>query len=347
MIEQEIADWEVEDTEEDYGHEESPKLEFEILNYPADTTLKGYLQQKNDGVLQVPRFQRRFVWDQVKASKLIESFLIGLPVPGVFLYKPRQGSNYQVIDGHQRITAVTSYLSGLIGETKFRLKGVAEKWNGKSFEELDEQDRFRLEQAVMRATIIQQLDPADDRSIYMIFERLNTGGVNLNPMEVRRCVYFGDFISSLDELNDDPNWKTCIAKQQGDKRFRDVELVLRVLSLRAKWSDYEKPMKGFLSDFTAENKNNPVPDDVKERFFSACERVVLALGEKPFHLRGRLNYGALDSVLVALMDTQSSPTRSDFETLFADEDFSKSITANTSDKLEIETRIKLAKAKLG
>jgi len=261
MKEPETHEWDIDNTEEDYAHEESPKLEFEILNYPADTTLKGYLQQKQDGVLTVPSFQRRFVWDHVKASKLIESFLIGLPVPGVFLYKPRVGSTYQVIDGHQRITAVTSYLSGLIGDTKFRLKGVADKWNGLSFDELDESDRFKLEQSVMRATIIQQLDPMDDRSIYMIFERLNTGGVNLNPMEVRRCVYYGPFVDSLDELNDDPNWRICISKQEPDKRFRDVELVLRVLAMSEHSREYEKPMKGFLSNFTADNKNPHPPSN--------------------------------------------------------------------------------------
>ena len=342
MAQDDVQEWDVDETEEDYAHEDSPKLEFEILNYPADTTLKGYLQQKQDGVLQVPNFQRRFVWDQVKSSKLIESFLIGLPVPGVFLYKPREGSNYQVIDGHQRITAVTSYLTGLINDKKFRLKGVVDQWDGLSFDELDEGDRFKLEQAVMRATIIQQLDPEDDRSIYMIFERLNTGGVNLNPMEVRRCVYYGDFIDSLDALNEDKNWRVCISKSYMDKRFRDVELVLRVLSLFEKWEEYEKPMKGFLSDFTADKKSHSINEDVNERFVNACRVVAETLGERPFHFRGRLNYGALDSVLAVLMRTKSKPTKERYKELFANEDFERAVTINTSDRAEVLTRMNLA-----
>lgn len=342
MMETEIpTEWDVEKTEEDYEHEDSPSLEFEILNYPADTTLKGYLQQQKDGVLKIPTFQRRFVWDQVKASKLIESFLIGLPVPGVFLYKPRAGHEYQVIDGHQRITSVTAYLLGTIGEKKFRLKGVAKRWDGCSFDELTEEDRFKLEQSVMRATIIQQLDPMDDRSIYMIFERLNTGGVNLNPMEVRRCVYNGPFIESLDELNGDKNWRACIAKPVLDKRYRDVELIVRVLAFYERLSSYEKPMKGFLSNYTADKRSNQIDDDTKQRFFAACKTVVEALGEKPFHLRGRLNYGALDSVLSVLMASQASPDSLAFKALFQDSEFQVATSSNTSDRSEIETRVYL------
>jgi hypothetical protein len=123
MSQDTTPDWDVEKTEEQYDEEQSPAIEFEILNYPADTTLKGYRQQFEDGLLIVPNFQRRFVWDQVKASKLVESFLIGLPVPGVFLYKPRQGVGFQVIDGHQRITSVVAFQKGVIGDRKFTLKG--------------------------------------------------------------------------------------------------------------------------------------------------------------------------------------------------------------------------------
>mgnify|MGYP000406559160 FL=1 len=333
------ADWDVETTEESYEHEDSLPLEFEILNYPADTTLKGYKQQSEDGLLSVPDFQRRFVWDQVKASKLIESFLIGLPVPGVFLYKPRAGTGYQVIDGHQRITSVVSFLKGTIGEKKFRLKGVNSRWNGAAFEDLSEGEQFKLEQAVMRATIIQQLDPQDDRSIYMIFERLNTGGMNLNPMEVRRCVYHGPFITALDRINEGESWRKCLGKQSIDKRFRDVELVLRVLAFFERWESYEKPMKGFLSNYLADNRGNNATGEIEARFENSCNSVIEAMGDRPFHLRGKLNYGALDAVLCALMLLENKPPRESFEKLYADQEFSKATTANTSDRTEVQTRI--------
>ncbi|WP_194269272.1 DUF262 domain-containing protein [Tritonibacter litoralis] len=341
------TEWDVEATEEPYDSEESPALEFEILNYPADTTLQGYAQQHKDGLLLVPSFQRKFVWDQVKASKLIESFLIGLPVPGVFLFKPRSGATYQVIDGHQRITSVVAFLNGLIGDKKFRLKGVSPKWNNKAFDELTEDEQFKLQQSVMRATIIQQLDPQDDRSIYMIFERLNTGGMNLNPMEVRRCVHHGDLIEVLDEINTHPSWRACLGKPDPDKRFRDVELLLRVLAFSIKWNSYEKPMKGFLNDFVAENRSAHNLENTIFEFKRACDRIVETLGERPFHLRGKLNYGALDSVLTALISTPATPTAENLQGLFANADFIAATSANTSDRLVVRSRIEKAIEILG
>ncbi|MFC4733599.1 DUF262 domain-containing protein [Salipiger abyssi] len=342
MSQEQSADWDIEKTEEDYEQEETPELEFEILNYPADTTLKGYKQQLDDGLLKVPDFQRQFVWDQVKASKLIESFLIGLPVPGVFLYKPRAGKGYQVIDGHQRITSVTAYLSGVMGENKFRLKGVSARWNGKSFDDLSESDQFKLEQAVMRATIIQQLDPLDDRSIYLIFERLNTGGMNLNPMEVRRCVYHGKFISFLDEMNESTEWRKILARPKPDKRFRDVELLLRVLALSDSWLEYEKPMKGFLSNYTAKMKDSDNLDVLRNQFLHACRAVLNVKPEKPFHLRGKLNYGALDAVLCSLVNSGGNPSEDSLDMLFSDTGFVAATSANTSDRHEVHTRIEKA-----
>ncbi|WP_300304351.1 DUF262 domain-containing protein [Ferrovibrio sp.] len=114
-------DWEFEETEESAEEEQSPLLNYEILNYPADTTLKGYLDQWQTHQLEVPPFQRKYVWDQVKASKLIESFLIGLPVPGVFLFKERSKSGFLIIDGQQRITSVVAFQKGTFEEKKFRL----------------------------------------------------------------------------------------------------------------------------------------------------------------------------------------------------------------------------------
>ena len=86
---EETEDWDVEKTEESPEDEQEPKLEYELMNYPADITLGGYVDHWNRNELTVPDFQRKYVWDRIKASKLIESFLLGLPVPGTFLYKER------------------------------------------------------------------------------------------------------------------------------------------------------------------------------------------------------------------------------------------------------------------
>lgn len=108
----EADDWDVEPTEEPPEEEREPKLEYEIMNYPADITLGGYVDHWDRKELTVPDFQRMYVWDRIKASKLVESFLIGLPVPGTFLYKERVKAGYLIIDGQQRITSVVSFIKG-------------------------------------------------------------------------------------------------------------------------------------------------------------------------------------------------------------------------------------------
>lgn len=339
-------DWVYDKTEESSEEEESPELKYEILNYPADTTLRGYLDQWTTEQLVVPPFQRQFVWDQVKASKLIESFLIGLPVPGVFLYKERSQGQFLIVDGQQRITSVVFFQKGLFGEKKFRLKGVSPKWEGQTFTDLTDNEKFKLENSVMRATIIQQLSPKDNTSIYHIFERLNTGGVNLNPMEVRKCVSHGPFVEELQNVNKNSDWRSCVARNRPDKRLRDVELILRCYAVYDNYEKYEKPMKGFLNNYAEEMRNNEKHyGKLGDRFTTACAIALRDLGEKPFHLRGRLNYGVLDSMIVALMNfPKARNVAKKFEKLKRNAAYMESVTHNTSDASVLKSRIQTALA---
>lgn len=122
-IQEETESWEFDPTEQP-EEEEADDIAYEISYYPADYTLRGYLDKWEDKQLEVPPFQRNYVWDQVKASKLIESFLLGLPVPGVFLYKERKTNKLLVIDGQQRILSAIRFFKNEFDEKIFRLKGV-------------------------------------------------------------------------------------------------------------------------------------------------------------------------------------------------------------------------------
>ncbi len=342
-------DWEFDKTEE-LEEEEQDVINYQISSYPADITLKGYEDKWDKKQLTIPDFQRNYVWDQVKASKLIESFLLGLPVPGVFLYKDRSTNKLAVIDGQQRILSAIRFFKNEFDEKIFRLKNVLPKWEGKTYLELDEPDRFQLDDTVLRATVVQQLDPDDDSSIYHIFERLNTGGINLNPMEIRKCVYFGRLFDKLEELNKNPKWRKIIAKEKVDKRLRDVELVLRILALHEYWESYSKPMKGFLNSFMADIKR--LPDDeldpkleyFTEKFNSACNTIEGSLPAKPFHLRGRINYAAMDSIFVAIMQMDDVPgdIAERYNNLVNDDDFVRSATLNTSDESTLHARFSRA-----
>lgn len=337
-----LEDWDVDVTEES-SEDESLKVEYEITNYPADTTLSGYLRQWDNKQLVVPPFQRGYVWDQTRASKLIESFLLGLPVPGVFLYKERNSSRFLIIDGQQRIRSVVYFLKGLFNEKKFRLRKISDKWSGKTFDELDEDSRFNLENSVMRSTIIQQISPDDNTSIYHIFERLNTGGINLNPMEIRQCISHGEFVKALKRMNDNEDWQKILGRSGPDKRMRDVELVLRIVALAENQSNYDKPMKGFLNNYMETKKSGRKFSELEKKFSGVCKYVYESIGEKPFHFKQKLNYGFLDSVFVSLFTlNRPKDLLAVLKKLKQDENYVSCITNNTSDTTVLQNRLKIA-----
>ena len=113
--------------DEDYA---SAPADYQITTYPADFTLEVLHQKWQAGEIIIPEFQRAFVWKPAQSSKLIESFLVGLPVPPVFVYTERQSQNYLVIDGQQRLKSVFYFLEGYFGgdssrnRRAFRLSGL-------------------------------------------------------------------------------------------------------------------------------------------------------------------------------------------------------------------------------
>jgi uncharacterized protein with ParB-like and HNH nuclease domain len=107
---------------------------YELLTYPADFTLEVLVGKWKKKEIQIPKIQRKFVWTQAQASKLIESFLMGLPVPPIFFYQSRGDNNLLVVDGHQRLRSIAFFFSGLFGESgsgkkaaSFNLVGLDEK----------------------------------------------------------------------------------------------------------------------------------------------------------------------------------------------------------------------------
>ena len=275
---------------------------YRITNYPADYTLQGLYDKWKEGEIIIPTFQRRFVWTLSQSSKLIESFLLGLPVPSIFLYKEKKSQKFLVIDGQQRLKTVFGYFTNAFPDTKksFYLKDVYSRWDGKPFSDLDEPDKRRLRDSVLRAIIVEQLDPKDITSIFYIFQRLNTGSTILSPQEIRNCIHQGKFNDLLNNLNNDPQWRKIIDRPSPDKRMRDVELILRFFALTYEYKQYKSPMKNFLSDFMSTYKENT--DKVNE-FKKTFEDTVSSIAEKlsphPFRIKAGLQAAVFDSIMVA------------------------------------------------
>jgi len=338
--------------------QESTPPDYQIATYPADFTLEVLHQKWKANDIVVPEFQREFVWKQAQASKLIESFLAGLPVPAVFLYRERESRRHLVIDGQQRLKSVFFYFEGIFGEesreqlTVFKLKGLNEdsRFYDKTFEDLPEEDQRGFKDSVLRAFIVQQLDPNDDTSMYHIFERLNTGGTLLSPQEIRNCVYHGNFVDVLEEMNKLDGWRKIFGRSMPDSRKRDVELILRFFAMR-ELGNYKKPMKNFLSKFMNKNKNMTQENMAHNRklFDRTCKAILDCIGERPFHIRSGLNAAVFDSVMVAFsrhLEEIPEDIDSRYKELIDKKEFDNNTRAGTTDVDVIQRRFRQAEQQL-
>ena len=342
-VEEELLIEETELSDDD----ETQDIRYDIMTYPADYTVKGLYEKWQSDQLLIPDFQRNYIWNQTQASRLIESFLLGLPVPQVFLYRDRSDPRLTVIDGQQRLGAIARFYNG-----EFRLRGVNSRWAGRSYENLIEYDRSELDEATLRAIVIRQIQPDDNSSVYQIFQRLNTGGTRLNEMEIRRAIFRGGSNALLDRLNENPDWREIIGMPEPAARFRDVELILRVLALAEKWRSYGEreyggqSMKNFMDKYMSALDKADIEQitRLKGQFAKACQMVRTELGQKPFHLRQRLNLAALDSVMassVELADSLKPDIGTAYDELLTNDTFMNSVTYNTSHTLEVRQRFQL------
>jgi len=345
------------EVEVDETQEDEASVTYDIATYPSDFTLSGIVEMWNSGDITIPEFQREFVWKIKQSSLLIESFLLGLPVPPVFFYIDEENKNL-VVDGQQRILSIAFFFSGFFGfenlqgkKQVFRLQGLDEEspYHNKTFNDLTVVDQRKLRNTVLRAINIRQLSPAgESTSIYHIFERLNTGGTPLSPQEIRNVVFRGEIVQILRELNTDSNWRKILGQSVFNKRQVDVELVLRTLAFLNGSSDYEKPMKEYLNNAMQRNRKGNTPEikKFKKSFPQITKFVIKNLGDRPFHLRSKLNTAVLDAVLGVLF--QYFPNIPDnfserYQKLVGDPKLETYTTLGTTDTARVKERHKLVK----
>lgn len=313
-----IDDVEIEDASSEDDEENIP-TKYSISSYGADYVIDGLVRRILDGSIYVPSFQRNFVWDSKKASRFIESLLLGLPVPGIFLSKEEKSQKLLVIDGQQRLRTLEYFYEGAFGDTGlvFALRGVQEQFDGVTYKTLREEDKRRLDDSILHATIVKQDEPSDnDSSIYQIFERLNTGGVLLLPQEIRACIYHGQFSDALKELNTNQAWRTVFGSLP-HKNMRDQELILRFLALYFSVLSYKKPMNEFLNSYMHKNRDLTVQSKAKvtSAFVSTIEVVSKCLGNGVFRPKRALNAAVFDAVMVGIARRLERGQVDDCETL--------------------------------
>ena len=352
---------EIEDVTEE---EEIPiPYEYDISSYGADFPVDSLVKRLNDDAIVVPTFgryssddgqitgfQRNYVWSKPKADRFIESLLLGLPVPGIFLVQD-ENNRLLVLDGQQRLMTLQRFYGEVDTGKEYRLRNVHRNFEGQSYDDLDPAVRRRLDDSIIHATVVKQLKPTDDQSsIYDIFERLNTGGVNLQPQEIRVALYHGDLADLLLELNEDPNWRSLYGRKSG--RLKDLEMILRFFAFYYYGDEYSKPMKDFLNRYMSKNRDLGCQskDKLKRVFCDTTSFLKDCVGKSAFRPFDSLNAAVLDSVMtgVAKRIEERGPiencdeVKNKLKGLFENEKYVEAVKTGTSEEGKVRTRQELA-----
>lgn len=337
---------------DDSTEEEDEPIEFRysITSYGADYPVDGLVRRIQDGTVFIPPFQRRYVWSQTQASRFVESLLLGLPVPGIFLARERDTNRSLVIDGQQRLRSLQYFYEGVFGKKAFELVGIGKFFKGKTYRTLTDEDRRKLDDSIIHATVVRQEQPSDDESsIYLIFERLNTGGMLLQPQEIRAAVFHGAMNETLHELNADANWRDVFGPE--NDRLKDQELILRFLALYFDFENYKKPMKEALNQYMGRNRELHVnsKDQIRDAFLPTIEMIASQLGSTAFRPARNINAAVFDAVMVGVARRLSIGEVRDpaqlidrYRALITDESFRAAYSRSTSDEEQVQRRVQLA-----
>lgn len=281
-----------------------------------------------------------------KGFKLVESLILGLPVPELFFYSEGdENATYKIIDGQQRLLSIYFFVKGrfpknpdsrlavrdiinsnsdldsLLADNDIFIDFVLQlneedarvksRYHGRKFMTLDKdsQIKFRLRR-YLRTVVVRQNKPDDNSSsMFEIFNRLNTGGTPLNHQEIRASLYYCDFYAMLVEINDMDCWRKLLGKPTQDLRSSDIELILRSLALLQDGDDYSPKMVTFLNNFSRKSKNFKVQhvEYLKKIFISFID-ACSELGDKAFFRNNRFSKTLFESTFVAVCKKSFSNT---------------------------------------
>lgn len=267
---------------------------FEISSWGADLSFRELISRYDDDELVKPELQRHYVWDKAEASRFIDSILLGLPVPSIFLAKTND-EKLLIIDGYQRLMTVRDFVKGIFSKDQsvFKLsrsEKIHDRWKGKAFLELPPEEQRKIRNTTIHAIVFMQKHPAEgDTSLFQVFERINSGGRSLLPQEIRNCVYQGPLNSLLFELNLEPVWRSLWGKKEIDSRMRDMECILRFFALSELANEDPKSaptrvsLKKYLNQFMGNHNHVTACNRFRERFLSTIHYIYNNIGLSAFH----------------------------------------------------------------
>jgi hypothetical protein len=372
----------------DEGESEAQIRDYEISASPNDFNVLTIMSFLESGRVKIPAFQRNFVWDIKRSSKLIESIIIGLPIPQIFLFESSK-NNFLVIDGQQRLMSIYYFikrrfprkekrvqireifdLQGMLPDAtlhdntyfvdfnlNLKINDQTNPLHDKNYSTLGElKSQFDL-RTIRNVIIKQNLPPEDASSMYEIFNRLNSGGVNLGPQEIRASLYHSQFYSMLNRINTAAPWRKFTGLSEADLHMKDMEILLRGFALLFYGQTYKPSMTRFLNDASMKFQAFKQEDVgylelLYKSFLDSCSN----LPEKAFYGNtGAFTISIFDAVFAAVCEAPlkdkalitSKVDASKLEALKADLEFVQASQSRTAGQGNVKKRLERAKAILG
>ena len=388
------SDW-YDDYAEDKDAEDKDELqieEYDISASPNDFNVMTLHSFVDSGSVRIPGFQRNFVWDIGRSSRLIESLILGLPVPQLFLYE-QERNRFLVIDGQQRLMSIYYFIKKRFPRKERRdeirrifdqqgtvpdqvlhddeyfqtfnlrlassLPNRENKFKGLNYATLGEY-KTQLDLRPIRNIVVKQNAPSeDDSSMFEVFNRLNTGGVNLRPQEIRTSMYHSDFYRMLYRINaESPQWRKLLRSDAPDLHMKDIEILLRGFAMLVDGDNYAPSMVRFLNLFSKKCTNNSAErNEYLERLFGsflhACanlpadifcnkrnNRFNIALYEAVFAVSGK-------EAIAAKRPIDGSLDADRIRDLEQDKEFSEASSVSTTSTANVKKRLDRAAAIVG
>lgn len=332
-----------------------PPAERKVVTQPYDLSVQTLVEQWDTKLLILPEMQREYVWDNGRASRLVESLLLNIPIP-ILYFAENEDAQYEIVDGHQRVRTVVRYLSN-----EFTLSGlrILNEYKGMRCHQLPAREQRFLKMRTLRAVVI-GVDSHPTMK-FEIFERLNSGSITLNAQELRNSLYRGPFNRCLRELVKNESLRVIIGSKQPRRRMVDEELLLRFFALRENFPDYKTPLKRFLNEFM-DSVKDAEPEQLavfEELFTSTVDRVRRFVGDHAFRLTDAKGNPVEKPVNRALFDCQmlafswvsdemttKERTLSELASLYESNEFLDSVRRATGDRSRTRRRVRQMAAAL-
>lgn len=300
--------------------------QYNIKHWVSNRSFGELIDMYENEEIKKPEMQRKFVWDSLKCSRLIESIIMGLPIPPLFLLEI-ENNRYEIIDGFQRLSTLYNFINGYPWNSEQKTKRkipsklsnkISREIRGKTFKDLSPDYQRILKRSTIPLIEFKQLSPDNSASKYLIFERINTGSEKLSPMQIRKSLAYGNFIVSLYQETEKNELFLSLFSKANKNKDSHIEAFLRIYVMNSIYSNNycvkKEGIKNILNDYCEKNKDLMISDKYIEKFNRILERCKLIFTKETdmfkrvekisgdYIVVGNRNIGIMESFIATFMN---------------------------------------------